>query len=279
MSKFKMAKCHLTNKKYKVEELDKLEPDNPILSDLHCVNCDCALVFHHSGKRSAYLATKIGCNHSEDCINQVRREVAKERKEYKYSGSEPLTRTQQTRLAKSGYKSWMEKSAGIQPKNKHHSLSTKVTKNTHRTKKDSFFPVAANNGTVPVGEKKTKLSTRTPLVAVVNIGKYIGQAIKVVGRVISVHVQKHKAYISLIRDNMKLNVYLNEATFRNSAVGLQAALKELNTKISNQKFVARVCAIVDVISSSSDGSPMCMLRTEDGLIVNGLTLRIALFGN
>ena len=119
------------------------------------------------------------------------------------------------------------------------------------------------------------MHTRVPLVAPANIENYIGQAIKVVGRIIGVKAKKYTASISLVRDGMENRVYLNEATFRNSAVGLRAALIELEKRIRNKEFRALMCAVVDVIPDSK-GRPMCMLRTDDGLVVNGYEIRVAL---
>lgn len=275
MAKFKNAQDKQNGKLYNIDQLDKLKPTDLILSKLVCTYCGCPLIFHHSGKRKAYLSTKPGKNHSEECKKKVHREEAKERRIHKYVGNEALTRTQQSRIAKNGYKTWRRKSTSIAIKKENSSTSKRVTLKTKKTRSSSYRPVAESNGTVPRGRKEEKMHTRVPLVAPANIENYIGQAIKVVGRIIGVKAKKYTASISLVRDGMENRVYLNEATFRNSAVGLRAALIELEKRIRNKEFRALMCAVVDVIPDSK-GRPMCMLRTDDGLVVNGYEIRVAL---
>lgn len=274
MAKFTKAICSIDNTKYNIDSLDKLKNGDPVLDDLHCEKCGCRLIFHHSGKRAAYLATAPGCDHSEGCKKQVRREEAKERIQRKYVSDEPLTRSQQKRLAKSGYNTWIN---GSQRKNnkKPNGSSKKVTKNSSKSVHTSYRPIAGGNGNILIGNKNQKLHTRTPLVAAANIANYVGQAIKVVGIITEVKVFAYGAIIRFIREGIHFNVQLNEATFRNSAEGLGAALKALNYKIVNQGFEARACAIVDVIPNSKR-LPVCMLRTDDGLAINGDDLRVAL---
>lgn len=275
MAKFINAFCNNNGQIYSVKELNGLEKSNPILKDLHCTNCNCLLTFHHAGKREAYLATKSGCKHTEECEKKVRIEIAKKRRKNKYVGNEPLTRLQQARLAKAGYKAIMNHRQ--YKKRNNTSVSKHVNKSSQKSIHQTYRPVASSGSNVKSGNKHEKMHTRTPLVAFTNIGKYIGQAIKVAGKITKVKVGKHAhtAKLYLEWKGSKTSIFLNEATFRNSAAGLAEALNELNYQIQHNHFKAITCAVVDVIPNSK-GQPVCMLRTDDGFVVNGYGIRIAL---
>lgn len=274
MPKFEKARYSNTRTYYTVEQLDKLVPEDAVLQNLFCENCNCPLTFHHSGKRKAYLSTKPGYNHSESCNNKLKREAAVKRRVSRYSGSIALTRTQQARLAKSGYRAWMNRRNGTNRSSKRKSISKRVTKKTIRETRAVFKPVADSNGTVPVGDAKENVQGRTPLVPISNIGAYIGQAIKVAGEIGDVHVGKNITSFKLIDQSNEVTIKLNEATFRNSAAGLKNVFLTLKSKLKDN-FKAFCCAVVDVIPDT-EGNPMCILRTEYALVVNGTTVRIAL---
>lgn len=273
--KYLGAKNTINNKYYDIKSLDRLNPNSIILKHLCCENCGCKLTFHHSGKRKAYLATAPGHNHSSECRNKVYRKEAKERIRNKYAGTVTLTRTQQARLSMAGYLAMVKPDRKISA-NVKYSVSKTVTKKTVQTTSVSYRAVAgSSNGVIQVGNKNQKLHTRTPFVAPTNLYKYIGQAVKIGGTITKIIVGKGLVTIYFARDSVIFEVHLNEATFRNSAVGLSNSLRELNFKIQNKGFMALACAIVDVVPDSQ-GRPYCILRTEDGLNINGHPLRLAL---
>ena len=276
MVKFTTALYEKESKVYSLVQLDKLLIDNPILQDLHCLNCGCLLTFHHSGVRKAYLSTKSGEKHSEECNKKVLVEEAKERHSASKVISVGLTKTEQARLAKSGYNSWMKRQISSSVDKKTNPPSKRSTSNTHKSKGKRYSPVAAVKGKVENDSGvKRKLSTRTPIVSVANISRYIGQAIKVVGQIVKVKQSGNKAYLYFKRQDQIVRVLLNESTFMNSAVGLKDFLSKLSQIITQTKFIANACAVVDVIVDNM-GNPLCVLRTEEGLNINGRRARIAL---
>lgn len=277
MTKFRVALYGGNNNEYTIGQLEKLAKNDKILSDLHCIYCNCLLTFHHAGKRAAYLSTKVGCKHSDECDKKVHVAMAKERLQKKYVGKEVLSRAQQARLARAGYKAWQNRKSSIAITTKSKtSVSKHVTKKTPTVEYSAYRPVASSDGKVPTNDGLQKRHTRTPIVTADKLVNYIGQAVKVVGKIDgNVVVGKRKANITLYRDNQKVKLVLNEATFMNSAEGLTEALKELKKYIVNDGFNALACAVVDVIPDKK-GNPVCMLRTDDAIVVNGYEMRMAL---
>lgn len=275
MVKFNVA-VNGNNEVFTLNELDQLKSGNPIFNDLHCETCGCLLTFHHSSDRKAYLSTKSGQKHSEDCDKKFRVEQAKIRRSQNYAGTVSLTKSDQARLALAGYKVWKKKNKSINAAAKKNNISKHYNRKSKVTTRLKYLPVAGKNGTLTTTDngQKRSLRTRTPIVAVSNISKYIGQAIKVVGKVDKVVVQKYGAYIIVWRQGQLLKVVLNEATFRESAQGFKSVLKELSSRVENG-FNADTCAVVDVIVDN-DNNPLCILRVEDALVINGKTVRMAL---
>lgn len=278
MTKFRVALYGGNNKEYTISQLEKLAKNDKILSDLHCIYCNCLLTFHHAGKRAAYLSTKVGCKHSDECDKKVHVAMAEERLQKKYVGNEVLSRTQQARLARAGYKAWQNRKSSIAITTKSKtSVSKHVTKKTPTVEHSTYCPVASSGGKVPTNDGLQKRHTRTPIVTADKLANYIGQAVKVVGKIDgNVVIGQRKANITLCRNNQKIKVVLNEATFINSAEGLADALRELKKDIVNDGFNALACAVVDVIPDEHD-NPVCMLRTDDAIVVNGHEIRMALY--
>ncbi|WP_240411326.1 hypothetical protein [Limosilactobacillus vaginalis] len=278
--KYTSAVDLINGKEISIDRLITLKSDDETLKNLGCPICRCPLILKHLGSmRGPYLSTKPGFHHSEECDKRVKVELRKERFEAIAHDDIYLTPEAQHARASNFARRLrrVENGKAIKPKKsvrKKLSKTKRIGKNTKTVK--GVVHRASINPSVgrTIRNEHVRLSAATPS----NVDRYISRTIKFGGMLDEIKIGNASASIVVSYGRNKTSIILNEAFFRQSATGYKNLLIALKRFIEVNSKNPIVAAVVDVIPNKNN-EPECLVRIDQALCFEGLSLGMYLYRN
>lgn len=275
--KISVAKCSSNGKDYSLEELKALPDDDVVLSKLVCVNCGCDLTFtHDSAARGAFLKTKNGHSHADDCELFFERE---ERKTLYLTGQvvdgrldAKSLKSRLKRMGKILKDPDFDKTADAKPRPKKKSTSETTTGRTERVRTTRVNPTTRRSTAVIDEDSARSMRLDYRLASSVS-EKAIGRTIVLGGYLKKVTLSgknKNQATLIVEYEKKQISVRLRPNIFQYQ-IGLFGRLEMLSQRLLDDGTSPRIEAVVEV-QRGINGDVEAELFDENALYLNEETL-------
>ncbi|WP_251545318.1 hypothetical protein [Limosilactobacillus caecicola] len=282
VQKFVKALDLRTNNEFIINQLDQLESSDDVLHNLGCPICGCPLVFHHTGsRRKAYLSTKRGFNHTDECVNKVHAELRQ--RKFEAIGHDDIYIPFQAQHARAlDYyhqlvnqenkilKNSIKKKRANNSKSKRNYPGTKLG---HRiVHRPSIIP--------SVGVPLNKERVRMPGVTIYNVRNYINRTVKFGGNLLKISRSGTSVSIFIGNSHNNVPIILNEVFLRDAPSGYINGIKALIKRCNKDGGFTKRILIVGIVDVQIgiNGQVECLVRAESALLFNGKTLGLFING-